>query len=181
MIILAVFLMSPVANAKQVGNVTLPDNLMAGTDELLLNGAGFRKKLFIKMYAGGLYLIQKNQDPKKIIDNDESMALRLRIVSGMITTKKMIDAIDDGFKNSTGENINSFKIEIAKFKSFFAEEIKKDDIFDIIYVPAEGISVYKNESLKGTIQGFDFKKAVFSIWLGEKPADSKLKKKMLGE
>jgi hypothetical protein len=35
--------------------------------------------------------------------------------------------------------------------------------------------------LKGTIKGLDFKKAVFSIWLGEKPADSKLKKKMLGE
>ena len=181
MIILAVFVMSTMANAKQVGKVSLPDSLMAGTDELLLNGAGFRKKLFLNMYAGGLYLIQKNQDHKKIIDSDESMALRLRIVSGMITTKKMTDAIDEGFKNSTGENIISFKIEIAKFKSFFAEEIKKNDIFDIIYVPAEGISVYKNENLKGTIQGFDFKKAVFGIWLGEKPADSNLKKGMLGQ
>ena len=180
-IILAVFMMSSAAVAMQVGKVTLPDSLTAGEDTLLLNGAGFRVKLFLKMYAGGLYLIQKNHDPKKVIDSDESMALRLHIVSGMITTKKMTDAIDEGFKNSTGENIISFKIEIAKFKSFFAEEIKKDDIFDIIYVPAEGISVYKNESLKGTIPGFDFKKAVFGIWLGEKPADSKLKRKMLGK
>jgi len=180
-IILAVFVMSTMANARQVGKVELPDSLMAGKDELLLNGAGFRVKFFLKMYAGGLYLIQKNHDPKKIIDSDESMALRLHIVSGVVTTKKMTDAMDEGFKNSTGENITSFKIEIAKFKSFFAEEIKKDDIFDIIYVSAEGISVYKNESLKGTIQGVDFKKAVFGIWLGEKPADSKLKRKMLGE
>jgi hypothetical protein len=180
-IVLAVFVMSPLANAKQVGKVTLPDSLMAGKDKLILNGAGFRVKFFLKMYAGGLYLIQKNHDPKKIIDSDESMALRLRIVSGVITTKKMTDAIDEGFKNSTGKNIASFKIEIAKFKSFFAEEIKKGDIFDIIYVPAEGISVYKNERLKGTIQGFDFKKAVFGIWIGEKPADSKLKKRMIGE
>jgi len=180
-IILAVFMMSPTAVAMQVGKVTLPDSLMAGEDTLLLNGAGFRVKLFLKMYAGGLYLIQENNDPKKIIDSDESMALRLHIVSGMITSKKMTDAIDEGFKNSTGENITSFKIEIAKYKSFFAEEIKKDDIFDIIYVPAEGISVFKNESLKGTIPGFDFKKAVFGIWLGEKPADSKLKKRMLGQ
>ena len=42
-IILAVFLMSPVVIAKQVGKVELPDSLMAGKDELLLNGAGFRK------------------------------------------------------------------------------------------------------------------------------------------
>jgi len=180
-IILAVFMMSPMANAKQVGKVELPDSLMAGKDELVLNGAGFRVKFFMKMYVGGLYLKQKDNDPEKIINSDESMALRLHIVSGLITTKKMTDAIDEGFRNSTGENITSFKSEIAKFKSFFAEEIKKGDIFDITYVPAVGIGVYKNESIKGTIQGFGFKKAVFGIWLGEKPADAKLKKRMLGK
>jgi len=181
MIILAVFLMSPMANAKQVGKVELPDSMMAGMDELLLNGAGFRVKFFIKMYVGGLYLKQKDNNPEKIINSDESMALRLHIVSSLISTKKMTDAIDDGFQNSTGGNIASFKSDIVKFKSFFAEEIKKGDIFDIIYVPAVGISVYKNKNLKGAIQGFDFKKAVFGIWLGEKPADSNLKRKMLGK
>jgi hypothetical protein len=35
--------------------------------------------------------------------------------------------------------------------------------------------------VKGTIKGLDFKKAVFGIWLGEKPADAKLKKGMLGK
>jgi hypothetical protein len=180
-IVLAVFMMSPIAGAKQVGNVNLPDSLMAGKNELILNGAGFRVKFFMKMYVGGLYLKQKDNNPELIINSDESMALRLHIVSGFITTKKMTEAIDEGFKHSTGENTTPFESEIAKFKSFFAEEIKKGDIFDIIYVPAVGISVYKNESLKGTIQGFDFKKAVFGIWLGEKPADSNLKKKLLGE
>ena len=51
-IVLVVFMMSPAAVAKQVGKVELSDSLMAGTDELLLNGAGFRKKLFILNYAG---------------------------------------------------------------------------------------------------------------------------------
>jgi hypothetical protein len=180
-IILAVFMLSPIASAMQVGDVSLPDSLMAGKDELVLNGAGFRVKFFMKMYVGGLYLKEKDNNFEKIINSDESMALRLHIVSGLITTKKMTDAIDEGFQNSTGENIAPFKSEIASFKSFFAEEIKKGDIFDITYVPAVGISVYKNGTIKGTIQGFDFKKAVFGIWLGKKPADSKLKKGMLGK
>jgi hypothetical protein len=35
---------------------------------------------------------------------------------------------------------------------------------------------------KGTIiQGVDFKKALFSIWLGDQPADKNLKKGMLGK
>ena len=64
-----------------------------------------------------------------------------------------------------------FKTEIDQFNSFFTEEAKKDDIYDIIYVPEQGISVYIKGELKGTIKGLDFKKAVFAIWLGEKPAD----------
>ena len=134
-IILAVLMMSPMAGAMQVGDVTLPDGLMAGNDKLLLNGAGFRKKFLMKMYAGGLYLTQKNTDPQRIIDADELMALKLHIVSGMITTKKMTDAINEGFKNSLGENVSSFKNEIDQFTSFFADEIKKNYIFDMAYIP----------------------------------------------
>ena len=33
----------------------------------------------------------------------------------------------------------------------------------------------------GTIRGLDFKKALFAIWLGEKPADNSLKQGMLGK
>jgi hypothetical protein len=35
--------------------------------------------------------------------------------------------------------------------------------------------------VKGTIAGYDFKKSLFSIWLGSKPADENLKKGMLGK
>ena len=45
--VLIVLMISPAAVAKQVGDVNLPDSLMAGKDELILNGAGFRKKFFI--------------------------------------------------------------------------------------------------------------------------------------
>ena len=34
---------------------------------------------------------------------------------------------------------------------------------------------------KGTIEGLDFKKALFGIWLGNKPADDDLKAGMLGK
>ena len=67
------------------------------------------------------------------------------------------------------------------FNAYFSQKAEKNDIYDIIYIPEQGVSVYIKGELKGTIKGLDFKKAVFSIWLGEKPADSNLKKKMLGE
>ena len=41
--------------------------------------------------------------------------------------------------------------------------------------------VYKNGAKKGSIDGHDFKKALFGIWLGKKPADDDLKEGMLGK
>jgi hypothetical protein len=180
-VILVVFMMSPAAVAIQVGKVTLPDSLMAGQDELFLNGAGFRKKLFIKVYAAGLYLKEKQTDPQKIMDADTPMAIRMHFVYSEVSSKKLVDAWNEGFVNGTGGNIAPIQTEIDTFNAFFSQKAKKNDIYDIIYIPEQGVSVYIKGELKGTIKGLAFKKAAFSIWLGEKPADSKLKRKMLGK
>lgn len=180
-VIFAVLMMSSIAVvAEQVGKVTLPDSLTAGKDTLLLNGAGFRKKLFIKVYAAGLYLKEKSSDPQKIIDADAPMAIRMVFVYHEVSRKKLVNAWNEGFNNGTGDNIGQIKSEIDTFNSFFSESAEENDIYDIIYVPEQGISVYIKGQLKGTVKGLDFKKAVFSIWLGEKPADTNLKHRMLG-
>ncbi len=44
------------ASAATIGGVDLADGSTAGGQKLVLNGAGLRKKLFIKVYAAGLYL-----------------------------------------------------------------------------------------------------------------------------
>jgi hypothetical protein len=99
----------------------------------------------------------------------------------MITSEKMITAINEGFENSTGKKTAPLKAKIDKFKGFFKDEIKKGDVFIIMNDPNEGIVVYKNGAKKGTIDGYDFKRALFGIWLGDKPADADLKAGMLGK
>jgi hypothetical protein len=173
--------MTPAAVAMQVSDVTLPDSLMAGEDTLLLNGAGLRKKFFIKVYAGGLYLKQKDANPVKIVDEDAPMAIRMHFIHNGVSSEKLVNGWNKGFKNGTGGNIASIQTEIDQFNAFFSEEAKKNDVYDLIYVPEQGVSVYIKGELKGIVKGLEFKKAVFSIWLGEKPADTKLKKGMLGQ
>jgi len=179
-LLFAALTIGSVAQARQYGDVSIPDELEAGGTKLVLNGAGFRSKFFMKMYLGGLYLKQGSGDATAIVGADEPMLIKLHIVSGKITSKRMTDAINEGFEKSAGGNLAALADEIARFKSFFAEEIKVDDIFDISYVPGEGISVSRNGSLSGTIPGMNFKQAVFGIWLGDDPADKGLKQKMLG-
>ena len=169
-----------ISNAQiEVGGVTLPKTLEFKSETLQLNGAGVREKFWIDLYAGGLYLQEKSSDAKQIMDANKPMAIRLHIVSKLITSKKMIDAVDEGFENSTNKNTAPLASEIKKFKGFFSDEIKQNDVFDLVYIPGSGVVSYKNGEEKGTIKGIAFKKALFGIWLSKKPAEDDLKEAML--
>jgi hypothetical protein len=175
----AILIMTSAGYAKEVGGINIPESLAAGSDTLVLNGAGIRTNFFIKVYVGGLFLKQKSGDANAIINADEPMTIRLHILSKLITSEKMKDAVLEGFQNSTNGNTAPFKDKIDMFISVFKDDIKKNDIYDMIYTPAEGVNVYKNKELKTTTKGLDFKKALFGIWLCNKPADKDLKKAML--
>jgi len=109
------------------------------------------------------------------------MSIKLHIVSKLISSDKMVDAVNEGFENATNGNTKSIDSEIEQFRSFFKEEIKKNDVFDIVYIPDTGVTAYKNGKELGTIKGMNFKKALFGIWLSNRPADDDLKNSMLGK
>lgn len=172
--------MSAVNAQIEIGSATLPETVTFKSQKLVYNGAGVRKKAWFKLYSGGLYLKQKSSDAKDIMSADETMAIKLHITSRLISSSKMINAVDEGFENATGGNTAPIATEIEKFKGFFSDEINDGDIFDIAYIKGKGVVVYKNGTEKGVIPGLEFKKALFGIWLSDKPADKRLKKGMLG-
>jgi len=181
-LIIAVMMAAPTQAQMTINGVTLPASIKAGETDCSLNGGGIRKKLFFKLYVGGLYLEEKSSDANAIVNADKAMAVKLEITSGMISSENMSEAINEGFEASTGGNIAPLKAEIEEFVNTFKKsEIVEGNVFDIIYVPGKGVESYKNGTLQGTIAGMDFKKALFGIWLGSKPADDDLKAAMLGK
>ncbi|PKV50766.1 chalcone isomerase-like protein [Aquimarina sp. MAR_2010_214] len=164
----------------RIGKAILPYEENFGDADLKLNGAGMRKVLWIDMYAGGLYLGKKNKDPKAILDANETMAIKLNIVSGFVTQKKMIKAVKDGFVKATFGNTKALNGRINKFINFFSEPIVKNDIFDLVYIKDKGVTAFKNGKKLGEIEGRDFKYALFKIWLGDEPASEEIKMGMLG-
>ncbi len=171
----------PAQAQKVVSGVTLDNKISVDGQDLILNGAGIREKLWFDLYVGTLYLPKKTSNAKEIINSKESIAIRLDVLSSMVSSKKMVAALDEGLVNSTNNNTAPLKDKIAKFKLFFKDEIKVGDKFLIVYNPSNGIIFYKNGVKKGTIEGYDFKKALFGIWLCDKPADADLKASMLGK
>lgn len=174
------FVMSAYADMN-IGGVNIPSTKTFAGRSLSLNGAGTREKFWMDMYVGALYVTKKTKDAQSIINADESIAMELTIVSSLITSDKMSDAVEEGFEKSANGNISSLRSRIDQFKSFFKEKIKKGDVFSMIYEPGKGITVLKNGNKAGVISGLDFKKGLFGIWLGEDPADSDLKKGLLGQ
>lgn len=166
------------AQTKVVGTV-FPNTMKAGTTNLILNGAGLREKYFLDLYVGGLYLQEKDKDAARIMNANEPMAFRITIVSSMITSEKMKDAVLDGFEKSTGGNTKPIQPKINAFISAFEEKLNIGDTFEMIYWN-EKMQVLKNGKLKVTIDGMEFKKAALGIWLSDNPVDSGLKDDLLG-
>jgi hypothetical protein len=166
--------------AADVEGVNFPDTMKAGGQDLVFNGGGKRVKFMMKVYVTGLYLKQKSSDAAKIIAADEPMSVRLQITSGLVTPDKMKSAVMEGFEKSTNGNIAPIKAKIDSFMNIFKEQ-KKGDAYDFSYVPGKGLEVFKNGAMSSTIEGLEFKKALYGIWLGDKPAQDDLKAKMLGK
>ena len=88
---------------------------------------------------------------------------------------------NSGFERSAGANLEALRPRIEKFKSYLSDQIVEKDVFNLIYNPADAsVYVYKNDELKGTVPGIDFKIALFGIWLSNNPVDEQLKKDLLG-
>ncbi|MBL4710850.1 MAG: chalcone isomerase family protein [Flavobacteriales bacterium] len=165
---------------KEISGVTPAKSIEVSGTTLNFNGAGLREKFFLDLYVGALYLTSNTKDANSIIESDQSMAITLDIVSGLINSEKMINAIDDGFDKSTKGNTTPLKAKIEQFKESFKEEIVVGDHYVIAYIKDKGTEVHKNGKKVKSIEGLEFKKALFGIWLCDEPADEDLKEGMLG-
>ncbi|WP_336368515.1 chalcone isomerase family protein [Marinobacter sp. C2H3] len=179
-VMLAGALSAPVL-ARTVEGVDVPETYQVMDQNLTLNGAGTRSKWFMDLYVGGLYVPQAQKNGEAIINADEPQAITLHIISGLITSDRMSEATLEGFEASTHGNLAPVQSDIDQFMAVFKEEIKEGDVFDLVYVPGEGVRVLKNGKLKDTVGDLAFKKALFGIWLSDKPAQEDLKEEMLGK
>ncbi len=168
------------ASAATIGGVEVRDTLAAGDSSLTLSGAGARSRWFMKLYVAALYVEQTGRSASAVVNADEPQAIALHITSGMITSERMTEATMDGFRNATGGDLAPIQADVDAFMKVFEEEISEGDVFDLVYLPGEGVQVRKNGESAGLVGDLTFKKALFGIWLGDKPAQQNLKEAMLG-
>jgi hypothetical protein len=146
-----------------------------------MQGMGTRTILGLHIYRAGLYLDQSDQDAERIIARDAPMAIRLVIVSKLITKERMRRYIQEGFEKATGGHMESLAPRIEHAMAAFHDDVRKGDVFDFIYSPGQGVQIHKNERPIATMTGLDFKQALFAIWLGKNPVQESLREALLGK
>lgn len=173
-----------VAQPVTVADVKYEDTAQLNASTLHLNGAGVRYKAVFKVYTAGLYLEKKATTPAEV------MALKgpKRI---SITMLREIDSSELGKLFSRGMEDNLDKAAFSKLipgvlrmSQIFSDhkKLQAGDQFMVDWIPGTGTVI----TVKGKPQGEPFKEpeffnALLGIWLGNVPADWKLKDALLGK
>lgn len=174
-------LLSTAASAREVEGVKLPDTLDAGGGTLVLNGAGIRKKSFlkVKVYVGALYLTSRSRDAQAIVASDEPRAVRMAFLRD-VDRDKILDAFKEGFENNSKAQLAALLPKLELLRPAIPAEIKERQVLSVVYEPGKGSTVGVEGGKEVTVEGKDFADALFRNWLGKEPADSDLKEGMLG-
>ncbi|MEI6855926.1 chalcone isomerase family protein [Psychrilyobacter sp.] len=180
MAVILAILISISTMAVNIAGVDIKENFVIADKKIMLNGAGIRKKFFFKLYVGSLYLPEKTTDAEAIVKGNKNMTIELNIISKLITSGKIKEALEEGFATVETEKMELIKDKLEIFIGIFEDEkVKKGDIFTFNYIDGK-IETYKNKKHVLTTEGQDFKEALFGIWLGDRAIDKQLKRNMLG-
>jgi hypothetical protein len=158
---------APPAAAATLADVTLPDRADAGGQSLVLDGLALRKKLFIKVYVGGLYLPAKEHSADRVLAGDTPRRMLFHFLYS-VSANQMCDAWEDGLKDNTPQAGAEVK---AAFHTLcgYMEDIPKGHEMALTYVPGQGTRVEVNGKVKGTIPGKPAADAILATWIGPDP------------
>lgn len=181
-LVFAAFVCFIPAEARNIAGVKLAETveLKDPGRKLMLNGAGIRKKLFIKVYVCGLYLPEKVSDVKAVVGQDVSKRISMDFLYKQVHKDKLVKGWNEGFgANTTKEELAALMQRINDFNGLF-ETVNKGDRILLDYIPNAGTKVNIKGKDKGTIPGLDFNQALLRIWLGDNPVNNSLKQQLLG-
>lgn len=172
---------APSAHAAEVAGVPVAESVLVAGKELVLNGAGIRSKLFIKVYVGALYLGHKTGSVAQVLEGPAPQRISLRLLRDL-DAATLQEALDDGLRNNLSAAELAAQAASAEQLASLMKGIGKVREGDTVTLDllADGVTVLLNGNPRGKVASADFGKSLLRVWLGDKPADAGLKKALLG-
>lgn len=172
------------AQAVEVAGVKFDDKSRLGNGDLVVNGAGLRKKAFFKVYAMALYLPEKQGEVEGALNTRGPKRISISLLRDL-SAQQFVDALQEGIAENHGEaEYAMLKERVKQFSEAMLSvgEAKTGTSVLIDWLPETGTRLTVNGQIKGKdIAGEDFYKALLKIWLGNKPVQGDLKQALLGK
>ena len=164
--------------AGEVAGVKMSDSTTVEGKTLRLNGMGLRKKLIFKVYVAGLYLESPSKDASTVLSSEQVKSIQLHMLRN-ISGSELSDAIGEAFWKNAKQSRTVLEARLQKLNGMLPSVVS-GDLIVLTYVPGKGTIVSAKGQQKGVIEGKDFADALISVWLGQDPVQSDLKKSLLG-
>lgn len=172
------------AGAVEVAGVRFDDRISVGAGELLVNGAGLRKKAFFQVYAMALYLPAKSGDAEAALSAKGGKRIAITLLRDL-TAKQFVEALQEGMASNHSEaEMAALKERLKQLGDVMLTigEAKTGTSIVIDWLPDSGTRLVVNGQAKGKdIAGEDFYRALLRIWLGSQPVQDDLKQALLGK
>ena len=160
--------------------VQVADKATVGGHELVLNGAGTRKRAIFKVYVGSLYLPAKARTAQEVLAKSPRR-IRLDVLRDL-SSDQLLGALTDGLKqNTTPAELSAITVQTGELAAIMKSfgQAKEGSVVTLDFVDG-ATKVGLDGTERGSIQGVAFNEALTKIWIGDHPAQDDLKKAMLG-
>ena len=172
------------SQAVTVADVKYEPTQTLGDSTVQLNGAGVRYKAVFKVYTAGLYLEKKASTPQEVASQRGPKRLSITMLREIVSTelgKLFSRGMEDNMDRAAFSRIVPGVLRMSQIFSDH-KKLQAGDQFMIDWIPGTGTVI----TVKGKVQGEPFKEpeffnALMGIWLGNLPADFKLKDALLGK
>jgi hypothetical protein len=175
-VLLLVLVHVGVARAATLAGVELPDSVTVDGTTLVLNGMGLRKAFLVKAYVGALYLVERTNDARVVLDSSQLKQVQLKFLRD-IDRKSLASGWADSLRKLGHKGMEP---SIERFQELIVD-VKKGDVLSFTWRHGVGIEIAARGEVRGSIAGDDFARSVFLLWFGPKPGDEALKRGMLGK
>lgn len=177
----AALLSGTCAHALEVAGVPVEERQQANGQELVLNGAGLRSVAFFKVYVASLYVAKKANTAASLLDTSTPSRMSLRMMRS-VDADTLIKALHEGIAdNVSATELASLQAPMQQLDDIM-RKVGSTKAGDIVMLDFKGdtATVTFNGATLGSVSAPRFGRALLSIWLGDKPIDTGLKKALLG-
>ncbi len=171
------------AVGAEVAGVKLDDKTQVESRDLVLNGAGLRKRFaVVKVYVIGLYLPEKKTDASAVLALPGPKRAEIHMLRD-VGAETFTDALVEGLKaNHSEADFKALEPRVKELSDIMAQigEAKNGMTIALDWTGTATRLAVNGKPAGKPIAGEDFYKALLRIWLGDNPVQHDLKKSLLG-